>query len=117
MEPTRYTLQNSDCAICHEPLLIPSHHEPLEASYVIDDIQLRCLHHFHKSCLLEYFASSPGAHERYALCRVNVLNDRGAFIVTVRAETECIGEMDLGCEIDEQLYSQAHPEAQRAQVF
>lgn len=108
---------DSDCTICHEPLLIPSSHEPLEPSYVIDDVQLRCSHHFHKSCLLEYAVSSPDARERCALCRANVLDSSGAFIVTVRTETGHIGTMDLGRDIDDQLYFQAHPNAERAQVF
>lgn len=108
---------DSDCAICHEPLLIPSDHESLEPSYVIDDVQLRCSHHFHKSCLLDYAVSSHDARERCALCRANVLDNSGAFIVTVRTETGYIGTMELGQEIDEMLYFQAHPEVQRAQVF
>ncbi|CAD6576660.1 MAG: hypothetical protein ASARMPREDX12_008560 [Alectoria sarmentosa] len=108
---------DSDCTICHEPLLIPSSHEPLVPSYEIDDVQLQCSHHFHKSCLLEYAVSSPDARERCALCRANVLDSSGVFIVTVRTETGYIGTIDIGREIDDQLYFQAHPDAERAQVF
>ena len=108
---------DSDCTICHSPLLIPSSHEPLSPSYVIDDVQLRCSHHFHKSCLLEYAVSSPDARSRCALCHANVLSSSGAFIVTVRTETGYVSTIDLGREIDDQLHFQAHPDAQRAQVF
>lgn len=108
---------DSDCTICHEPLLIPSSHEPLVPSYEIDDVQLQCSHHFHKSCLLEYAVSSPDARERCALCRANVLDNSGAFIVTIRTENGHTGTTDFGYEINEQLHFKAHPEAERARVF
>ena len=114
--PKPEVYSDRDCAICHEPLLIPSDNT-LEPSYVIDDVQLRCSHHFHKSCLLDYAVSSPDAHERCALCRANLLDSRGAFIVTIRTETGHIATEDLGRDIDDRLYYQAHPEAHRAVVF
>lgn len=115
--PKAEVYSDSECTICYEPLLVPNDNNPLEPSYVIDDVQLPCSHHFHKSCLLEYAASSPDGHERCVLCRANVLDNRGAFIVTVRTENGSTGTMDLGREIDEQRYFQANPEAERAQVF
>lgn len=108
---------DSDCTICHNPLLIPSSHEPLEPSYVIDDVQLRCSHHFHKGCLLNYAVSSPNTRSQCALCRADVLDSSGAFIVTVRTETGFTGTIDFGREIDDQLHFQAHPDAERAAVF
>ena len=116
-QPKAEVYSDSDCAICHEPLLIPCDHKPLEPSYVIDDVQLRCSHHFHKSCLLDYAVASPDDHERCVLCRANVLDNSGAFIVTVRTENGYTGKIDFGHDINEQLYFQAHSEAERAQAF
>ncbi len=99
--PKADVYSDSDCAICHEPLLIPCDDLPLEPSYMIDDAQLRCSHHFHQSCLLEYAVASPDAHERCALCRANVLDNSGAFIVTIRTENGHTGTIDFGHDINQ----------------
>ncbi|KAJ8516496.1 hypothetical protein ONZ45_g6196 [Pleurotus djamor] len=107
---------DNDCAICHEPLLVPSNDDE-KPSLLIDDVALRCKHHFHWSCILEYALSSPEARNRCALCRQSVLNARGQFIVEVRNEGGFTGGFDFGQEIDEQLYYKENPEAEREMTF
>lgn len=108
----------NDCAICHEPLLDSlSDQDPLEASFVIDDVQLRCGHHFHKSSIAEYALSSPDARERCALCRAHVLNSNGEYIVTVKTENGFVGGFDLGQELDEMAYFKDNPDDERSQAF
>jgi len=84
-----------NCSICHESLLITAVPSPNEnssesdseqLSSFIDDILLRCGHHFHWSCIIEYGVSSPNARGKCALCGANVLNDQGRLIVDVRNE-------------------------------
>ena len=89
------TASGEDCAICHEPLLVPSA-DDRKPSYIIDDVELRCKHHFHWSCILEYFESSSDVYRRCPLCRQSVLNSQGEFLVQVRNEGGFIGEIDFG---------------------
>ncbi|KAF2263477.1 hypothetical protein CC78DRAFT_533903 [Lojkania enalia] len=79
------TASGKDCAICKEPLLVPSSNNG-QPSYVIDDVEFRCKHHFHWSCILEHSISSHDARNRCALCRQSVLDSQGEFIVKVRNE-------------------------------
>ncbi len=109
---------DQECAICHEQLLIADNdNDPLTPSYVIDDVELSCKHHFHQSCILEHAASSADARKRCALCRAKVSDGEGSFWVTVRTENGFVGRTDLGRDIDEQAYFKSHPEAERAQLF
>ncbi|KAF2175157.1 ankyrin [Zopfia rhizophila CBS 207.26] len=110
------TVSDKDCAICHEPLLVPSsnHGQP---SYLIDDVEFRCKHHFHWGCILEYSISSFDARNRCALCRQSVLNSKGEFIVQVRNEGGFISGFDFGDEIDRHLFYKANPEAEREMTF
>jgi hypothetical protein len=106
------------CAICYEPLIVPNNDdEPSKPSYVIDDVQLRCGHHFHKSCIMGYALSSPSARERCAMCRANVLDNSGRYVIGIKTENGCAGSMDLGEDIDEQAFLEANPDVARAQVF
>ena len=109
---------DEDCAICHEKLVVPHNDgNPLHPSYVIDDVKLRCGHHFHRSCVTEYAESSPNARQRCSLCRANVLDHDGNFIVKMTTENGCLGDFDLGAEIDERTYLEAHPDVDRAETF
>ena len=105
------------CAICHESLILPSNDDPLTPSFIIDDVQLRCNHHFHWSCILEYASSSEDARERCSLCRANVLDRNGNFIVNVRNEGGFTGGFDFGNEIDRVAFLAANPEIERKEVF
>lgn len=115
--PQPSVISDRDCAICHEQLLIAGNDDPLTPSYVIDDVELSCKHHFHQSCILEYAASSAKARERCAVCRAKVSDSNGSFWVTVQTENGFVSQIDLGRDIDEQTYLQAHPEVERAQSF
>ncbi|KAI4146590.1 MAG: hypothetical protein L6R39_003402 [Caloplaca ligustica] len=116
--PKPQVLTENDCAICHEPLIDSNHDaDPLEPSLVIDDVQLRCGHHFHKSCILEYAVSSPAARERCAICRANVLNEGGRYIVKIKTENGFAGAIDLGDDIEEQAFLEANPDIARRQTF
>ncbi|KAL8689503.1 MAG: hypothetical protein Q9218_004842 [Villophora microphyllina] len=107
-----------DCAICHEPLVDSnSNNNPLEPSYVIDDVQLRCGHHFHKSCVVEHALSSPDACQRCAICRSNFLNSNGQHIVTVKTENGHVSSMDLGREINDYKFYEANPDVDRSHTF
>lgn len=70
---------DSECTICHKKLLIAGNNDTLTPSYVIDDVELSCKHHFHQSCILEYAASSVDARERCALCHAKVSDRNGSF--------------------------------------
>ena len=115
-KPQVYT--QNECTICHEPLIRSNNEaEPLEPSYVINDVQLRCGHHFHKSCILEYALTSPAARERCAICHTNVLNESGRYMVKIETENGYAGEMDLEHEIEEQTFLEANPDVARRQTF
>ena len=116
--PQTIVYSDNECSICHDPLILPnSHDDPLDPSYVIDDVELSCTHHFHQSCILEYAASSDEAREHCALCRAKVTDNYGCFWVTVRTENGFVGKIDLGKDIDEQAYLRANPEIGRARAF
>lgn len=119
LPPPKPEIHSEDqCAICYEPLIVPNDDdEPSKPSYVIDDVQLRCGHHFHKSCIMEYALSSPSARERCAMCRANVLDNSGRYIINIKTENGYTGSMDLGKDIDEQAFLEANPDVARAQVF
>ncbi|EGN99862.1 hypothetical protein SERLA73DRAFT_180111 [Serpula lacrymans var. lacrymans S7.3] len=112
--PPAYSPEN--CAICLESLHIPSNDDE-GPSQIIDDVELHCGppgsgasgHHFHWSCIMEW-AKTGGDKSRCPLCRQNTLDRNGRFIVDVRNEGGFTGGMDLGEEIDEELYLDAHPE-------
>ena len=107
-----------ECTICHEPLHLPSTDKsPLEPSYVIDDVELSCSHHFHQSCILEYAASSPNARERCSICRAKITDRQGRFLATVRTENGHVGRINLDRDIEEAEYFRAHPERERANAF
>jgi hypothetical protein len=100
------TASDKDCAICHEPLLVPSsdHGQP---SYLIDDVEFCCKHHFHWACILDYSVFSHDARNRCAFCRQSVLNSQGEFIVQVRNEGGTTNRFDFGREIDQHLFFKA----------
>ena len=117
-DPKPEIYSEDDCAICHEPLVIPSDDaNPLNPSYVIDDVELTCGHHFHQSCIMEYALSSPNARECCALCRSNVLDEDGNFFVSVKTENGFAGWIDLGDEIDREAFMKENPNIARAQDF
>ena len=119
LPPPKPQMHSEDqCAICHEPLIISNDDDdPSKPSYVIDDLELRCGHHFHQSCVMEYALSSPSARERCATCRANVLDNHGRFMVNIKTENGHAGSIDLGKDIDEQAFLKANPDVARAQVF
>lgn len=100
------TVSHEVCAICHEPLLVPSIDDE-QPSYLIDDVEFPCKHHFHWGCILEYSISSSDARNRCAFCRQSVLNSEGEFIVQVRNEGGFVGGFDFGDEIDRHLFYKA----------
>ena len=106
------------CTICNESLLDSNNDaDPSEPSYVIDDVQLRCGHHFHRSCIIERALLSPAVRERCTICRANVLNKSGHFIVTTKTENGYVGTMDLGDQTDEQAFMEANSDVERSQTF
>jgi len=115
----------NNCSICHESLLITAVPSPNEnssdseqqLSSFIDDILLRCGHHFHWSCIIEYGVSSLDARGKCALCGANVLNEQGRLIVDVRNEGGLTQGFDLGSEIEEELFLSNNPEIQRKSRF
>ena len=66
---------------------------------------------------MEYATSSQSARERCALCRANVLDGNGDFIVNIRNEGGFVGGFDMGDEIDEEAFLKANPEIRRKQTF
>lgn len=98
------TASDQDCAICHEPLVVPSSNNG-EPSYLIDDVEFRCKHRFHWACILEYAVSSPeDARTRCALCRQSLLYSQGEFMVLVRNEEGVVCGFDFGHEIERHLF-------------
>jgi hypothetical protein len=107
--PENYSLED-DCAICFERLLIPATTGEVGPSYVIDDIKLRCKHHFHWSCFEEYDRASPENRSKCPLCRGNTLNTRGELIVDVVNEGGFTGGINLGDEFDRNRWEEEQPE-------
>ena len=84
---------------------------------MIDDVQLRCGHHFHQSCIIDHARSSPSARERCTTCGANDLDTNGRYMVGVTTENGFAGSIDLGNDIDEQSFLKAKPDVARAQGF
>lgn len=66
------------------------------------------------SCILSYARSSSAARERCAICRANVLNENGEYIVDIKTENGYVGGIDLGDEIEEQAFLEANPDIARS---
>ncbi len=108
----------NQCVICYKLLIISNNDdELLKSFYVINDVQLRCNHHFHKSCIMRYALSSSSAHEQCTMCRVNVLDNSDWYIIDIKIENECVDSMNLKKDIDEQVFLKANSNVAHAQVF
>lgn len=109
----------NECSIRHDRLVVPNNDDdPLEPSYVIDDVELRCKHHFHKSCAIDYaIAASHNERQRCPLCHANVLDSNGDFLVGTKTENGFAGQINLWQDIDEAVYLKTNPQAKRTQFF
>jgi hypothetical protein len=97
------TAIDEECALCNKPLLVPSSNDQT-ASFIIDDVELLCQHHFHMNCIIEDAKSRGDIRDQCALCSEHVLDQDGAFMVTVRNEGGCAGEIDLRNQIEDELF-------------
>jgi hypothetical protein len=82
------------CGICREPLLISSDADE-GPSEIIDDVELKCSHHFHWECVMTH-AREAGNVAACPLCGQSVLNDHGRFLVDIRNEGGVTGGFDMG---------------------
>ncbi len=107
------------CVICYESLIVSNNDDESSKSFYIidDDVQLRCDHHFHKSCIMRYALSSSSARERCAMCHVNILDNSDRYIIDIKIENECVDSMNLEKNIDEQVFLKANLNVAHAQVF
>jgi len=71
--------------------------------FLNNDVESRCKHHFHWSCILKYSTSSPHAREHCALCKQSLLDAKGESIAWVHNESGVSGGINLGDEIDRHL--------------
>ncbi|KZP28077.1 hypothetical protein FIBSPDRAFT_274259 [Athelia psychrophila] len=110
-QPANYSTED-DCAICFDKLLMPSTSEE-GPSCIIDDVKLRCGHHFHWACFDEYDRASPSNRAICPLCRGPTLDPSGALIVDVTNEGGFSGGIDLGAAFDQERWDEAQPDAWR----
>ncbi|MCJ1246098.1 hypothetical protein MMC30_003302 [Trapelia coarctata] len=74
-----------NCAICQEPLCIPTHDDRSHPSSMIDDdVQLLCNHRFHMNCIIKNELSAPAHPDHCPVCRRPVLDARRKFTVVIR---------------------------------
>ena len=66
---------------------------------------------------MEYASSSPLARQKCTLCRANVLDANGDFIVSFRNEGGFAGDFDMGDKIDKEAFLEANPEIRRKEIF
>jgi len=82
------------CSICTDPLVVTTEPEDGAADdAVLDDVELRCGHHYHWQCILDHAESDTGC----AICATPLYEEEasgsssdgessGRFFVTVRNE-------------------------------
>ncbi|KZP07095.1 hypothetical protein FIBSPDRAFT_965929 [Athelia psychrophila] len=80
---------------------------------IIDDLKLRCGHHFHWACFDEYDCASPSNRAICPLCRGPTLDPSGALIVDMTNEGGFSGGIDLGAAFDQERWDEAQPDAWR----
>ncbi|KAK4695744.1 hypothetical protein P7C70_g8495, partial [Phenoliferia sp. Uapishka_3] len=101
------------CALCAEPLLIPSQ-DSTGPSTIPDDVHLVCNCHFHWDCITEHFEELPSSSRSCPACKSSVLSRDGRFLVDVRNEGGYTAGYDLGDDLDE---DQRDPEEVRKERF
>lgn len=72
------------CAICDQGLVVAPA-DPAGVSY-LDDVELRCSHHFHWTCYGEWEEEDKSRRGACPLCGEGALDEGGRLIVIVRNE-------------------------------
>ncbi|GAO51420.1 ankyrin [Saitoella complicata NRRL Y-17804] len=106
---------SNNCALCFDPLLIPNPSDEGPAM-IIDDVELRCSHHFHWSCFTEYDADG---NDRTLCpeCGETTLQRGGQLLVIVRNEGGVTAGFDLGAALDEEKFYDDNPALRREMAF
>lgn len=105
------------CALCDDLLIIPNPDDP---SYppIPDDVILRCAHHFHWTCLMDYATSLSSPLTTCPSCHQNVLSPgTNDFIVSINNEGGVIPDFNMGEEIAREAFLENNPEARRTEIF
>lgn len=72
------------CSVCDQGLVVVPG-DPTDASY-LDDVELRCSHHFHWTCYAEWEAEDETGRGKCPLCGESALDELGRLMVIVRNE-------------------------------
>jgi len=119
--PEDHTTLPSDvgtCAICDEPLLVPDTDSPKSTTtFFLDDVELNCHHHFRWSCFADYDREAPTNRSSCPACGSPTLSSSGLLIVTIRNEGGVTENFNLGAELDEEAFYDAHPQLKCARAF
>ncbi|KAG6817918.1 hypothetical protein H0H87_012386 [Tephrocybe sp. NHM501043] len=107
--PPNYSTED-DCAICYERLVIPNTSGETGPSTIIDDVKVRCGHHFHWSCFEDYDRADDGYRAICPICRQSTLNAEGLLIVDVVNEGGFSGAVNLGEILDQDRWEEKQPE-------
>ncbi|KAG6907268.1 hypothetical protein DXG01_009642 [Tephrocybe rancida] len=107
--PPNYSTED-DCAFCYDRLVIPNTSDETGPSTIIDDVKLRCGHHFHWSCFADYDRAEDKNRAVCPICRQSTLNARGLLIVDVVNEGGFTGAIDFGKTLDRDRWEEAQPE-------
>lgn len=103
------------CAICDQGLVVAPA-DPAGVSY-LDDVELRCSHHFHWTCYGEWEEEDKSRRGACPLCGEGALDEGGRLIVIVRNEGGSTEGFDLGEALDEEMEMEAHPQRKRERAF
>ncbi|KAH7888466.1 hypothetical protein F5I97DRAFT_701708 [Phlebopus sp. FC_14] len=108
------------CIICFEPLSILSDDEEGPV-FITDDVELRCGHHSHWTCLMDW-ARTPdidrtSCPQHNPECGQSTLDSTGRFIVNVTNEGGFTNGFDFGEVLDEEDFLEKNPEQQINRAF
>jgi len=70
-----------------------------------------------RSCLADYDRESPANRSVCPTCGAPTLSPAGLLIVTIRNEGGVTEDFDLGAELDEEAFYDAHPQLKRTRAF
>ncbi|CUS12720.1 unnamed protein product [Tuber aestivum] len=106
------------CISCHEALTIPDEDHPEEPG-LVDDVELRCGHHYHWSCFAgEYSAdgATPATKSQCPACTQDITTN-GKLLVTLRNEGGEQPNTDIGTLLEEEEFYDRNPEMKEVRAF
>jgi len=106
------------CISCHEALTILDEDYPLEPG-LVDDVELRCGHHYHWSCFAEEYSAEGATLTTKAQCPscMQDITTNGKLLVTLRNEGGEQPNTDIGTLLEEEEFYDQNPEMKEVRAF